>query len=97
MTTTPVVELVYFGGCPHADSARANVRAALDLSAVKASLTEWDQRADDAPDRVRGFGSPTVLINGRDITGVGRATGATCRAEGAPSVDRIRRALAEMT
>ncbi|MEX0692451.1 MAG: hypothetical protein WD934_04645 [Gemmatimonadales bacterium] len=92
--TTQEIELVYFRGCPNADVARANVRAALEALGRATPVTEWDQLADGAPERIKGYGSPTVLVNGRDITGVGAAAGATCRAEGAPSVAQISAALA---
>ena len=87
------IELVYFHGCPNAETARSNVRAAMKGLAVPAELTEWDQLAPGAPDRIKRYGSPTVLVNGRDITGVGEGAGATCRADGAPSVAAVRAAL----
>jgi len=89
------IELVYFAGCPNVDGARANLRAALQALRLAPTWTEWDQGNAAAPPRVRGFGSPTVLVDGRDITGVGPATAAACRADGAPSVERIVAALSE--
>lgn len=88
------IELVYFEGCPHAEAARSNVQAALEGLAVPVEVTEWDQLAPGAPDRIKRYGSPTVLVNGRDVAGVGEGAGATCCAAGAPSVDTIRTALA---
>ena len=69
------------------------MRTALKGLAVPAELTEWDQLAPGAPDRIKRYGSPTVLVNGEDITGVGEGAGATCCAAGAPTVDTIRAAL----
>ena len=90
MTT---IELVYFQGCPNADIARTNVRAALQALGRPTDITEWDQLAPEAPARIKRYGSPTILVTGRDITGVGEGTGATCRADGAPSAATIRAAL----
>ncbi|MFW6200935.1 MAG: hypothetical protein ACOC8B_00010 [Gemmatimonadota bacterium] len=88
----PEVELVYFDGCPNADEARANLRAVMD----DGSWREWNLSSADTPDRVRRYGSPTVLVDGRDVTGEGGNTGGamTCRADGAPSPVAIRKALA---
>ncbi|MGE0161291.1 MAG: hypothetical protein AB7T31_17985 [Gemmatimonadales bacterium] len=85
------IELIYFEGCPHAGRARLNLRAAVG----EVAWTEWDLSADDTPPRYRAYGSPTVLVDGIDVTGVGPGTaGAACRADGAPSLASIREALA---
>jgi hypothetical protein len=86
------VELVYFDGCPNADRARANLEAALGAG----SWQEWNLSSGDTPERFRRHGSPTVLVDGRDVTGEpeGELNAATaCRADGAPSVELIRGAL----
>lgn len=88
------IELIYFQGCPHVDEARTNVRAALESAGIDAPVEEWDRDDAGAPGYARDYPSPTVLVNGRDVTGEGPATGgASCRAGGAPSVERIREAL----
>lgn len=85
------VDLVYFDGCPNADDARANLRAVL----AAGSWREWDLSSSETPDRFRRYGSPTVLVDGRDVTGDGGTTGGVaCRADGAPSPQAIRKALA---
>jgi hypothetical protein len=84
------VELVYFDGCPNAHTARANLRAVMD----DGSWTEWNLSAADTPDRFRRHGSPTVLVDGQDVTGEREGAGAmACRADGAPPPEVIRRAL----
>lgn len=89
--TNREIELVYFEGCPNADQARENLRAALKGEAWK----EWDLSSPDTPDRVRRHGSPTVLIGGRDVTGAPETAEAmSCRADGAPSPDVIREGIA---
>lgn len=85
------IELVYFEGCPNAETARENLRAALPGG----SWREWNLSSAGTPERFRRYGSPTVLIDGRDVTGEGGATGAmACRADGAPGPEVIRKALA---
>jgi len=85
------IDLVYFDGCPNVDEARANLRAVL----ADGGWREWNLLGADIPDRFHRYGSPTVLVGGADMTGEGRTTGAmACRADGAPSRDAIREALA---
>ncbi len=89
------IELIYFRGCPHTEQARANIRQALESIGVDSAVEEWDRDDPDAPAYVRGYSSPTILVDGRDVTGEGTlAGGASCRAGGAPSVDQIRAAIA---
>lgn len=91
------IELIYFDGCPHIDRARANVRQALDTSGVRAEVIEWEQGNPAAPTYVRDYGSPTVLVDGRDVAGVGsRVAAASCRVDGAPSVEAIRVAFGDL-
>ena len=94
MRTTPLVELVYFGGCPHVEEARSALRAALERTGLAPSWQEWDQLRSEAPARVHGFGSPTILIEGRDVTGSGTpGTGRACRADGIPAPEIIAAAI----
>jgi len=92
--TAKSVELIYFSGCPNADAARRNLRAALGVTGAGSQWQEWDQNDPVAPGRIRQYGSPTILVNGRDVTGVAAGVAAAaCRADGAPSVELIRAAL----
>ena len=93
---TSSIELVFFAGCPHVELARAALREALVSRGLPPQWTEWDQHESGAPDRVRGYGSPTILVAGRDVTGARRAAeGSACRADGIPSPATIRTALAQ--
>lgn len=93
------IELVLFEGCPNAPKARENLRAALERAGPESDWTEWNLEARELPDRLTRYGSPTVLIDGEDVTGKEKAEvavdegGLACRADGAPSVDQILRAL----
>lgn len=84
------IELVYFDGCPNADKTRANLRAALGPDSWK----EWNLSSPETPERFRRHGSPTVLVDGQDITGeAGGNAAMACRADGAPSPKLIREVL----
>ncbi|MBT8337299.1 MAG: hypothetical protein KJO11_11900 [Gemmatimonadetes bacterium] len=88
------IELVFFCGCPHVDSARAHLREALNAVGRQDGWTEIDLDAPGVPDRVRDCPSPTVLVGGRDVEGpASGVVGRSCRMGGAPSVHTILRAL----
>ena len=89
-----LVELVYFSSCPNAGLARENIREALVEVGRDDRCVEWDQEGTGTPARYKDFSSPTVLVNGQDVMGVsGMGLGRSCRAGGAPSVNRIAKAI----
>jgi hypothetical protein len=87
------VELIFVPGCPHVDTARARIDTALTQVRMAAVRLEHDASAPDAPARIRDLGSPTILVNGQDVSGAAPATGPSCRLypgdRGAPSLERI--------
>ena len=84
------IELIFFEGCPNVDQARNNLRSALQSVDADITWTEWDLRSDSTPEGLRSYGSPTVLIDGRDVTGDSASIGAlACRVDGVPSAALI--------
>jgi mercuric ion transport protein len=92
------VELIYDSGCPNVFQARANLMKAISASGREASWIEWDRTAPASPHHVRGYGSPTILVHGTDVTGeLSNEAGSCCRLyregggrfEGAPSIAQI--------
>ena len=61
------VDLVYDPGCPNVDGARDVLTHALQAAGAPAVWTEWSTEDADCPDRCRGYGSPTILVNGKDV------------------------------
>ncbi len=92
MKTT--IELVYHEGCANVPRAREHLRRALKESGLPLAWEERRQEDRGTPDALRRYGSPTVLVAGRDVTGAGPGDGGACRADGAPSVEAIKEALA---
>lgn len=97
------IELVYFPGCPHVGAAREALAAALRAESLPQRWREWNRDDVSTPERLRGYGSPTVLVDGRDVVPTA-ADGACCRvyagSDGlhvAPSVEIIRNALRSNT
>lgn len=95
MTRKPNIELVYFEGCPNAVTARENIRAAIaEAFGEPVEWSEWDLMAAATPEDFKRYGSPTVLVDGHDVTGDGPGNVAmACRADGAPSVAAIAASL----
>lgn len=90
---TDRIELLYFEGCPHADEARGEVRIALRLCGLPPTWREWDTTGSDTPASLKGYGSPTVLVDGLDVTGGTSGSGIGCVVAGAPRADIIIAAL----
>src|SRR6185437_13941265 len=90
------IELVFDADCPNVEAARASVKAALAQAGLPATWQEWERTSDITPERVRGFGSPTVLINGEDLTGEPAAGASSCRIYRAGAGRRLGAPSAEM-
>jgi hypothetical protein len=90
------IQLLYFEGCPNLEPARLALRDAMAAEQIDDSVDEIDVESPTAPEALRGWGSPTILIDGKDVAGAARSTASSCRlyANGAPSVDEIRARLA---
>jgi mercuric ion transport protein len=98
------VDLVYSTDCPNVPMARANLLLAFARTGLQPKWTEHRIGDPEAPARTRGFGSPTILVNGRDVAGAPPSTENCCRVyEGsigfapAPSVEQIVAALTTCT
>jgi hypothetical protein len=92
----PTIELIYFEGCPNAEPARENLRQAISALDLPGEWQEWEQGDPQVPEYVKQHGSPTILVNGRDVTGAEAGVGgAACRTDGVPSTDTIRAAIEE--
>jgi mercuric ion transport protein len=91
------IQLLHFEGCPNVDAARTALREALAAEKLDAPVEEIDVQAPGAPEWAHGWGSPTILIEGKDVAGMERSEGASCcrlYADGAPSIDSIRARIA---
>ncbi len=90
------IQLLYFEGCPNVDAARTAVRDALAAEKVVIQIEEIDVEAPGAPEWARGWGSPTILVDGLDVAGQQRADSSACRlyVGGAPSMETIREHIA---
>ncbi|HKK04601.1 MAG TPA: MerC family mercury resistance protein [Gammaproteobacteria bacterium] len=98
---TPQVELVYEQGCPNIAAAREQLLRAFDAAGLTPRWSEWDVAEPDAPERVRGYGSPTILIDGDDVAPETANEASCCRVyadseasnKGVPPLARVVSAL----
>lgn len=69
-TVQPKIELLGFDDCPNTPAMRANLVAA--LASIGGGWTFADSNQEELPegDLRRGYPTPTVLVNGRDIYGL---------------------------
>ena len=83
------IQLLSHPGCPNASAARELLLEAFVIAGVAAAIEEIDTTAEATPEGLRGWGSPTVLIDGEDVAGASPTCGASCRlyrgADGEPS------------
>lgn len=96
------IELIYDSDCPNAEEARRNLTRALRRAGRPAAWRERERSAPDTPAYARAFGSPTILMDGRDVADDPPGGAACCRLyadadggfRGAPTVETIASALA---
>lgn len=97
------VELIYSHECPNVATARERLLQAFGAVGMTPHWQEWERNDPASPSRA--FGSPTTLVNGRDVTGLDPSVDGddTCRVyassgtfDGAPAVDSIANALREV-
>lgn len=91
------VELIYDLSCPNVPATRANLLRSFSDLGITATWQEWDRNSVEAPDYVKSYGSPTLLVNGKDLIVMpSEAAGDCCRiypTGGVPSTELIIRAF----
>lgn len=74
------VELIYGMDCPNIEHARRALLEGFNEARYQPSWTEWDRKSPESPNYVRDYGSPTILVNGRDVMGAEPVAGTdSCR------------------
>ena len=91
-TKTMDVQFLAFSDCPLADPARENLKKALAECGMS-DFEEIDILDPASPEDLRGWGSPTILLNGLDVTGLPKGNSVSCRVYpfpgGVPDVQSI--------
>ncbi|MGH9580463.1 MAG: MerC family mercury resistance protein [Terriglobales bacterium] len=97
------VELVYDHDCPNVEEARAELLRAFAQARVPVRWQEWERSAPESPSYARRYGSPTILIDSKDVVPMDEMGGAGCcrlypggtGARRSPSAEQIARRLRE--
>ncbi|MEO6954029.1 MAG: MerC family mercury resistance protein [Polyangia bacterium] len=94
------VDFVYASDCPNVSLARANMLLAFARAGMKPQWREHRIGDPEAPAHTRGYGSPTILVDGHDVARQPPSSENCCRvyadATGwihAPATDQIAAAL----
>lgn len=61
------IELIYDQTCPNVDLTRKQLKQALAELDLHLTWQEWDRNHPKSPKYAKVYGSPTVLINGKDV------------------------------
>lgn len=102
--THPIVDLIFDTDCPNIEAARSLLTSALSAVGLPIAWREWLRDSADTPAALRGFGSPTILVDGVDVSGATRESGQvhanSCRIyddagvlRGVPPFDLVARVL----
>lgn len=91
------VILLYDGDCPNVSKAQANLREAFASVGHIADWRDIDRGAAGTPEQLKGYGSPTILVEGHDVAGQQTSSdGKCCRVyqtpnglAGVPTVEQI--------
>lgn len=98
------VELIYDPDCPNIHQARTQLLKAFGQAGIAPNWIEWNRQDPDSPSHARQYGSPTILVHGKDVAGVSPAVREdSCRlyaqeeggSSGVPPVRQIVRRLIE--
>ena len=75
----PRIELIYSPHCPNVEFARGRIVEALKIVGRAPSWVEWNRESPVAPEHARLYGSPTILVDGRDVVGAPASLVDNCR------------------
>jgi hypothetical protein len=95
------IEFIYERSCPNVADARMQLRLALEQTGLPARWEEWEHSDPNSPAYARRYGSPSILVDGRDIAGEPGSDAPSCRIyantqgrnRGVPDAALIRTAL----
>ena len=65
------IELIYDADCPNVAATRSLLIRAFTQTGISARWKEWERSSPASPSYVQDFGSPSLLVDGHDIAGLG--------------------------
>lgn len=97
-----VVEFIYEKNCPNIALARLQILRAFSALKIKPHWLEWEVNDSEAPEYARQCGSPTIMVNGKDVDGAMSSNNTNhCRlyrqpdntSSGVPAIESIMQAI----
>lgn len=97
------VQMIYDRTCPNVREARSVLREVFARLGLEGAWEEYDREAPSTPMRLRGYGSPTILVDGNDVAAMSEPSAGDCcrlyddgggRLSGVPPVELVMRAVA---
>ncbi len=74
------VELIYDADCPNVAATRSVLITAFTQTGTSARWKEWERSSPGSPAYAQSFGSPTILVDGRDVSSASAMDGSgACR------------------
>lgn len=73
------VQLLFFPGCPNAQTTRDALTRAFEQIGIPPRFEDLDVSAPGTPGSLKGWGSPTILVNGHDVSGGEISPRPSCR------------------
>lgn len=94
----PHIQFLSFDGCPLAAAAQVALEHALQSCGLRADYYEAVDVLDPStPESLATWGSPTILVNGHDVTGHAQGDAVGCRiydtTDQVPTVESIATAI----
>ena len=93
---SPKIELVFDHDCPNVPQARDVLERALRSLQMDVSWQEWERSDPACPEYARALGSPSILVNEKDVSPAAHNDSSCCRLypensqfSGCPSLDSI--------
>ena len=97
---TPEIELIFDSDCPNVAQARDVLQQALRSLHLDLQWQEWERSDPACPEYARAFGSPSILVNHKDVSPAAGNDNSCCRLypensqfQGCPSVASIVNAI----
>ncbi|MGH9857010.1 MAG: hypothetical protein ACRD4B_04105 [Acidobacteriota bacterium] len=99
---TVKIDLIYDETCPNFEAARVVLKLALDELGIHHEWKEWNRSEGSSPKFIQQYGSPTILVNGKDVAGIGPQSEMNCcrlyedsagRLKKVPPVEQVLKAI----
>ena len=97
------IELIFDADCPNVPQARDVISRAINKLNLHCNWQEWERSNPACPAYARSFGSPTILVNEKDVSQSSHNESSCCRVylenpefKGCPSLEDVVAAIQQV-